>query len=84
VQTADERILSGGTGMITDVGMCGPYDSVIGMVIDAALFRLIKARPNRLTIAEGNIKFAAVEIDIDETTGKCRDISRLLLDIPED
>jgi metallophosphoesterase (TIGR00282 family) len=84
VQTADERILSGGTGMITDVGMCGPYDSVIGMDIDAALFRLIKARPNRLTIAEGNIKFAAVEIDIDETTGKCRDINRLLLDMPED
>lgn len=81
VQTADERILPGGTGMITDVGMCGSYNSVIGMEIDDALFRLIKGRPNRLRVATENVKFAGVEIEIDETSGKCIDIKRILLDI---
>ena len=82
VQTAEERVLPGGTGFITDVGMCGSYDSVIGMETEDALFRLIKGRPNRLRVATGNVKFAAVILDIDEKSGKCQNIERLLLDIP--
>ena len=61
--------------------MCGAYDSVIGMEIPDALFRLIKGRPNRLKVATGNIKFAAVEMEIDETSGKCTNIERMLIDM---
>lgn len=81
VQTAEERVLPGGTGFITDVGMCGAYNSVIGMEIEDALFRLLKARPNRLRVAHGDVKFAGAEFEIDETTGKCVWIERLLIDI---
>jgi len=84
VQTAEERILPGGTGFITDVGMCGGYDSVIGMETEGAIFRLVKARPNRLTVAQNNIKFAAVELEINPETGKCESIKRMLIDIPKD
>lgn len=82
VQTAEERILPGGTGFITDVGMCGAYDSVIGMEIEDALFRFIKGRPNRLKVAAGNVKFAALSLDIDNESGKCLKVERLLWDIP--
>jgi len=81
VQTAETRVLPGGTGFIADVGMCGPYDSVIGMEIEAALFRLLKGRPNRLQVAAGNIKFAAVHLEIDEQNGKCKYIERMLIDV---
>jgi metallophosphoesterase (TIGR00282 family) len=82
VQTAETRVLPGGTGVITDVGMCGPYDSVIGMQVEDALFRLLKGRPNRLHLATHNLKFAAAELEIDEANGKCKSIERMLLDIP--
>ena len=81
IQTAETRILPGGTGFIADVGMCGPYDSVIGMEVEAALFRLLKGRPNRLRVASENIKFAAMHLEIDEQTGKCKYIERMLLDV---
>ena len=82
VQTADTRILPGGCGVIADVGMCGAYDSVIGMQIENALFRFLKGRTNRLELATHNLKFAAVMIDIDEADGKCKTIERLLIDVP--
>jgi metallophosphoesterase (TIGR00282 family) len=81
IQTAEARILPGGTGFIADVGMCGPYDSVIGMEIEAALFRLLKGRPNRLRVASDNIKFAGVQLEIDEQNGKCKNIERMLIDV---
>ncbi|MCD6162411.1 MAG: TIGR00282 family metallophosphoesterase [candidate division Zixibacteria bacterium] len=80
IQTAETRILPGGTGFIADTGMCGSYDSVIGMEIEAALFRLLKGRPNRLKVATENLKFAGVQIEIDEQTGKCKYIESMLLD----
>ncbi len=80
VQTADQRILPNGTGMITDVGMCGSYDSVIGMEVDDALFRLLKSRPNRLKIATKNVKFSGLELEIDDITGKCKDLNRIFID----
>ncbi len=82
VQTAQTRVLPGGCGVIADVGMCGSYDSVIGMQIENALFRFLKGRTNRLELATHNLKFAAAIIDIHETSGKCKSIERLLLDIP--
>lgn len=81
VQTAEERILPRGTGFITDVGMCGPYDSVIGMEIEAALLRFLRGRPHRLKVASQNLKFAAVALDIDENDGTCRSVERMLLDV---
>ena len=77
VQTVDERILSGGTAFITDVGMTGPYDSVIGVEIDDALYRIVSGLPNRFTIAQNDIRFAAVVVDVDPATGKAVSIARI-------
>lgn len=80
VQSAEARILPNGTGFITDVGMCGPYDSVIGMRTEDALSRFLKGRPERLHVAEGNLKFAGVMMEIDERSGNCISIERLLVE----
>ncbi len=80
VQTADERVLPQGTGFITDAGMCGPHDSIIGMKIEDVLVRFIKGRPERLHVADRNLKFAGVIMDIDDSTGGCISIERLLVD----
>lgn len=80
VQSAEARILPHGTGFITDVGMCGPYDSVIGMRTADALSRFLKGRPERLHVAEGNPKFAGVMMDIDDRSGGCISIERLLIE----
>jgi metallophosphoesterase (TIGR00282 family) len=84
IQTAETRILPGGTGFIADVGMCGPYDSVIGMDIEASLIRMLRGRPSRLKVASDNIKFAAATLEIDEQNGKCRHIERMLIDVVDD
>ena len=81
VQTAETRILPGGTGFIADVGMCGAYDSIIGMEKEDALFRFLKGRPNRLKVATENIKFAGLYFEVDEKNGKCLNIERILMDI---
>ncbi len=77
VQTVDERILPGGTAFITDVGMTGPYDSVIGIEVEDALYRMITGLPNRFTVAKNDIRLAAVVIDIDPETGKANSIERI-------
>lgn len=77
VPTADERVLPGGTAYITDVGMCGPDDSVIGMDKDISLARFRTQIPHRYRVADGRAVLNAVLIDIDETTGKARSITRV-------
>lgn len=77
VQTADERVLSGGTAFITDVGMCGCFDSVIGVKKEISIQRFVTKRSIRWEPAEGPGGFGAVIIDIDERTGKSRSILRL-------
>ncbi len=77
VQTADERILPKGTAYITDVGMTGPHDSIIGVEIDAALGRFLTALPARFETATGNPRLNAVVIEADERTGKAVDIERV-------
>ncbi|TRZ95572.1 TIGR00282 family metallophosphoesterase [bacterium] len=77
IQTADEKILPSGTAYITDVGMTGPLDSVIGRKIEDVLSRFLTAIPTRFDIAEGNIQLQAVVLDIDEKTGKARSIVRI-------
>jgi len=77
VQTADERILPKGTAYITDLGMTGPYDSVIGSIPDLALERFLKQMPARLEPASANLRFCGVVVDIDEGTGLSNSITRI-------
>jgi metallophosphoesterase (TIGR00282 family) len=82
VQTSDERILRGGTAFITDVGMTGPQDSVIGARKAEAIQRFLTQMSIRLEVATDDVLFCAVAIDVDETTGKARGIERLRLSCP--
>jgi hypothetical protein len=77
VPTADFRVLPGGTAYITDVGMTGPHDSVIGMNKEGALKRFLDALPARFVVAEGDVQMNAVLIDVDESSGRARSIERL-------
>ena len=83
VQTADERILPKGTAYLTDVGMTGPHDSVIGVEIDAALGRFLSGLPAKFDTATGNPRLNAVVIEADEQTGKSLDIERLSYSLDE-
>lgn len=76
VQTADERVLPQGSAFITDVGMAGPIDSVIGRRIEDVLSRFITAIPTRFEVADENIQLQGVVLDIDEHTGKAKSILR--------
>lgn len=73
IPTADAHILSLGTGYMTDLGMCGDYDSVIGMQKEGALSRF-RGQTQRLEPAQQNATFCAVFADIDEKSGKTREI----------
>jgi hypothetical protein len=77
VPTADERILAGGTAFITDVGMTGPYDSVIGNDIEGVLRRFLTGLPARLDVGAGDARLCGVVLDIDTATGRARRIERL-------
>ena len=76
-QTADERILPNGTGYITDVGMTGPYDSVIGMKSQAAINRFIYQTPQKYETAENDVHLSAVFFKIDTDTSKTVEIERI-------
>lgn len=80
VQTADERVLPGGTAYITDAGMTGPHDSVIGARKDAVIGRFLSQMPVRFEPAEGDVKLCGALIDVDEDTGRSRSIERLRID----
>ena len=77
VQTADERVLPRGTAYLTDVGMTGPHDSIIGVEIEPALNRFLNALPSKFETATLNPRLNAVIIDADEKTGLATDIERL-------
>jgi len=83
VQTADERILPKGTAYLTDVGMTGPHDSIIGVEIDAALGRFLNALPARFETATANPRLNAVVVEADERTGHATDIERLSYSLDE-
>lgn len=78
VATADFRVLPGGTAYITDVGMTGPHDSVIGMEKHGVLQRFLDAMPARFVVAEGDVQMNTVLLDVDESTGLARSIDRLV------
>lgn len=83
VPTADARILPGGTAYCTDVGMSGPYDSVIGTRPDLALERFLTARPVRFQVASSNVRLAGVVVEADPESGRATAI-RQVLDPPGD
>src|SRR5262245_23026671 len=83
VQTADERILPKGTAYLTDVGMTGPHDSIIGVEIEPALNRFLTALPQKFETATGNPRVNAVVVEADEETGHATDIERLSYSLDE-
>ena len=74
IPTADERVLPGGTAYITDVGMTGPYDSVIGVQKELIIARFLNNMPARFEAATGDVRLCAVVVDCDEATGHGRKI----------
>ena len=79
VQTADEQILPNGTGYITDIGMTGPKNSVIGMDAQASIKRFETTLPEKYKLAEGECILNAVIFNIDDTTSKVTDIKRIYI-----
>mgnify|MGYP000902031116 CR=1 FL=1 len=82
IPTADERVLPCGTAYITDVGMTGPYESVIGMKRKASIHRFIYATPSYFEPATGDVRFSGVVINVDEKTGNAQSIQRLSVGRP--
>jgi hypothetical protein len=83
VQTADDRVLPNGTAYLTDVGMTGPHDSIIGVEIQPALNRFLTALPAKFETATANPRLNAVLVDADEQTGRAIDIERLSYSLDE-
>jgi len=77
VQTADARVLPGGTAFITDVGMCGPWDSVIGVRKELVLERFLTQRPVSFEPARREVYLQGAIVDIDEGSGRARSIERV-------
>lgn len=77
VQTADEEILPGGTAYISDLGMTGPHESVIGLAKEVAIHRFITGEKKGFKVAEGGVRLEGAVLDIDEKTGKARSIERI-------
>ena len=82
IQTADEKILKGGTAYLTEAGMCGPYDSVIGQEKSKIIERFLTGMPVRFEVATGDVQLHGAIIDIDEATGKARAIERVQEKLP--
>jgi metallophosphoesterase (TIGR00282 family) len=79
IPTADERILPGGTAYQTDVGMSGPYDSVIGVEKELVLHRFLTGMPSRFEAAQGNPKMCATLVACDPDTGRATGIRRIMM-----
>ncbi|NPU86429.1 MAG: TIGR00282 family metallophosphoesterase [Syntrophaceae bacterium] len=79
VQTADETIRPGGAAYLTDAGMTGPFDSVIGTRKEAILERFLRQLPNRFDVARGDVRLQGVLIEADESSGRALKIERISL-----
>jgi 2',3'-cyclic-nucleotide 2'-phosphodiesterase len=78
IPTADERVLPRGTAYITDVGMTGPYDSVIGIEKEAVIQKFMNQIPTRFEVAKNGVRLCGVLIDVDPQTGRARAIERVV------
>jgi metallophosphoesterase (TIGR00282 family) len=79
IQTADERILPNGTAYITDLGMCGPFDSIIGIEKEVVINGFLTQLPRKFEVAQENVVLQGVIVDVDPGSGKAREIRRLRL-----
>jgi 2',3'-cyclic-nucleotide 2'-phosphodiesterase len=77
IPTADERVLPEGTAYLTDVGMSGPYESVIGMERQAVIQKFLDQMPTRFEVAKGDVRFCAALVDADPQTGHALSIQRI-------
>jgi metallophosphoesterase (TIGR00282 family) len=77
VQTADARVLPGGTAFVTDVGMCGPWESVIGVRKELVIERFLTARPVSFEPGKRDVWLQGAIVDVDEATGRARSIARV-------
>lgn len=82
VQTADDTIFPGGTGYLTDAGMCGPEESVLGRAIESVVWRFRTGMPTRFPVAKGPVKLCGLIADIDEVSGKCLALRRFAHRVP--
>jgi calcineurin-like phosphoesterase len=78
VPTADERIFPKGTGFCTDIGMTGPYDSVVGMVTKTAVDRFLYQTPHKYECAKDDVHLCAMVIKLDLETGKTVHLERVM------
>ncbi len=78
VQTADERVFPGGTGYLTDAGMCGPDESVLGRCVESVVWRFRTGLPTRFPIAKGPVRLCGALVDADAESGACSGIRRFV------
>ncbi|MHC4873371.1 MAG: TIGR00282 family metallophosphoesterase [Planctomycetota bacterium] len=79
IQTADERILPGGTAYITDLGMTGPYESVLGRKTENVLHKFVTNMPSRFDVAADDVRLCGAVIEVDDSNGHARSIERVSL-----
>ncbi len=77
VQTADEQVFPEGMAYITDLGMTGPHRSIIGVKVEQSLGRFLTSRNQRFEAAKGDVRFHGAVVDVDESTGRSRGITRI-------
>jgi metallophosphoesterase (TIGR00282 family) len=80
VQTADEHVMAGGTAFVCDVGMTGPYESILGRRIDRVLPTTITFVPSAFDVATGDVRLGGAIVDVDAATGRATAIRRVMLD----
>jgi len=83
VQTADDEILPQGTAYLSDAGMTGPFDSVIGVKKEAVIERFLTQMPNKFEVAKGDVRLQGVLLDIDTKTGKANSLVRISVKLNE-
>jgi metallophosphoesterase (TIGR00282 family) len=84
VQTADDVIFPGGTGYLTDAGMCGPEESILGRSIESVVWRFKSNMPTRFPVAKGVVRICGVIVDVDVEAGTCLHIEKLSLLLKEE
>jgi calcineurin-like phosphoesterase len=83
VQTADASIFPGGTGYLTDAGMCGPEESILGRSIESVVWRFKSGMPTRFPIAKGPVRLCGVIVDVNTENGICVGIRNLSMMVSE-
>ncbi|HQM45271.1 MAG TPA: TIGR00282 family metallophosphoesterase [Smithellaceae bacterium] len=83
VQTADNEVLPGGTAYISDAGMTGPFDSVIGIKKDIVIEKFLTQMPNKFDVAKNDVRLQGVILDVDAESGRARSIERISLKLKE-